>query len=149
MRSLVPTLAIAIALAGCSRSQPAAAPDGPPVIRLPAVPGRPGVAYFVLHEAAGRGALVAVSSPQAGRAEMHETMGGRDMTSMRPIARAPFEHGHVAFAPGGRHVMLFEIDPHLAPGGRAQLSFRFEHGAPLTLDAEVQAAGGPMEHHAH
>lgn len=142
MRKVVPILAALAALAGCDANPPANAADGPPVIRLPAVPGRPGVAYFVLQHEDGRGALVGVSSPQAARAEMHETMGGRDMSTMRPIARVPFENGRIAFAPGGRHVMLFGLDPHLAAGGHAQLSFRFEHGAPLTLDAEVQTPGG-------
>lgn len=142
MRISVPILAALLALAGCNANPPSAGTDGPPVIRLPAVPGRPGVAYFVLQHEDGRGALVGVSSPQAARAEMHETMGGRDMSSMRAIARVPFENGRIAFAPGGRHVMLFGLDPHLAPGGRAQLSFRFEHGAALTLEADVQAAGG-------
>jgi copper(I)-binding protein len=143
MRIAVPILAALLALAGCGESPPPQAPqNGPPVIRLPAVSGRPGVAYFVLRESDGRGALVGVASPQAGRAEMHETMGGRDMSSMRAIARVPFERGLIAFAPGGRHVMLFDLDPRLGPGGHAQLSFRFEHGPPLTLEAEVQAAGG-------
>jgi copper(I)-binding protein len=142
MRKLVPILAALVALAGCNANPPANPADGPPVIRLPAVPGRPGVAYFVLSHEDGRGALVGIASPQAARAEMHETMGGRDMSSMRAIARVPFENGRIAFAPGGRHVMLFGLDPHLVPGQRAQLSFRFEHGRPLTLDAEVQAAGG-------
>lgn len=142
MRTLVPILAAMLALAGCDANPPAAPAEGPPVIRLPAVPGRPGVAYFVLQNQDGRGALVGVSSPQAARAEMHETMGGRDLSTMRPIARVPFENGRIAFAPGGRHVMLFGLDPRLAPGSHAQLSFRFEHGAALTLDAEVQAPGG-------
>lgn len=142
MRIFVPILTALAALAGCNADPPANPADGPPVIRLPAVPGRPGVAYFVLQHEDARGALIGVSSPQAARAEMHETMGGHDMSSMRPIARVPFENGRIAFAPGGRHVMLFGLDPRLAPGGRAQLSFRFEHGPPLTLDAQVQAAGG-------
>jgi copper(I)-binding protein len=112
------------------------------MVRLPAVPGRPGAAYLELPANRVHGALVAVTSPQAGRVEMHETMSHGEMTSMRPLARVSAQPGQpMTFAPGARHLMLFDLDPALRPGQQVQLTFRFEQGPPETVAAVAVAAG--------
>jgi hypothetical protein len=153
MKRLVPILAAALAVAGCGA--PAADRNGSavgnqqantardrPVLQLPVLPGRPGAAYFAIEVPADHGALLGVTSPQAGRIEMHETMRQGAMSGMRPTARMMPENGRIVLARGGRHLMLFDVSPGLAAGGRAQLVLRFEHGQTRTLEATVIDAAG-------
>ncbi len=145
-------MAAALALAACSSSAPdrnhsagdaqhASAAADQPIFQLPVLPGRPGAAYFAIQVPADHGALIGVTSPQAGRIEMHETMTHGAMSSMRPLERMAPENGRIVLARGGRHLMLFDVNPQLAAGGRAQLVLRFEHGQTRTLDAAVVDAG--------
>ena len=142
-RALPTLLALLGALwaGGCDGGERSAAAAAP-AIHLPAAPGRPGVGYFELDVRPEQGALVSVSAPRIGRIEMHETMTSGNMTRMRPIARIPIaEAGRLRFAPGGRHLMLFDLDPALRPGDRVELSFDFERGPARTVAAAVRAAG--------
>ena len=113
-----------------------------PSIHLPAAPGRPGVGYFELDVRPAQGALVSVTAPRIGRLEMHETMTSGNMTRMWPIERVPIgEAGRLRFAPGGRHLMLFDMDPALRPGDQVELTFNFERGPARIMAATVRAAG--------
>ena len=153
MKRLVPIMAAMLALAACGtpaavpssnagNNSAASAASDAPVVQLPVLAGRPGAAYFTIDVPADHGALVGVTSPQAGRIEMHETMRQGSMTSMRPAERLAPENGRLVLARGGRHLMLFDVDPRLAAGATAQLVLRFEHGQTRTLDAVAVDAGG-------
>lgn len=143
MKRLVPALAISIALAACGDSRPIQPGAAAPIVRLAAVPGRPAAGYLRLRIIGDRGALLSVSSPQASRVEMHETMMSGNMASMRPIARIPVHDGEtIVFESGGRHLMLYDVDPAARPGGRIDLTLHFERGAPERLAALVISAGG-------
>jgi hypothetical protein len=62
---------------------------------------------------------------------------------MRAMQRVVIKDGKpISFQPGGRHLMLFDLDPSLEPGQETQLTFHFEKGEPLTAKAAVRAAGG-------
>ena len=147
MRLLLLLAAGIAVLAGCGSGagdDPAAAGA---VIRLAAVPGRPAAGYASLAAPPGGEALTGASSPRAGRVEMHETMSHGSMSRMRPLERIePAGDGRIVFAPGGRHLMLFDVDPALKPGDRADLVFRFARGAPVTVGARVIAAGEDYSH---
>lgn len=138
------TLAPALTISGCNRpSGEAHVSITNPNINLPAVRGRPASGYFELEATAERGALTSVTSPKAGRVEMHETVETNGMSSMRPVARIAIDEGKpISFSPGGRHLMLFDIDPALAAGQQAELTFHFEKGEPVTTIATVQSPGG-------
>jgi copper(I)-binding protein len=143
MKRLVPALAISIALAACGDSRPIQPAATAPIVRLAAVPGRPAAGYLELRIIGDRGALLSVSSPQASRIEMHETMMSGNMASMRPIRRIVVRDGEtISFESGGRHLMLYDIDPAIRPGGRLTLVFNFERGPPEQLAAQVLSAGG-------
>jgi copper(I)-binding protein len=155
MKRLLAIMAAASTIGACSApatnnaaatGQSAASDDGP-VFQLPVLPGRPGAAYFVIDVPADHGALVGVTSPQAGRIEMHETMRQGSMTGMRPMARIAPENGRIVLERGGRHLMLFDVSPSLAAGGTARLVLRFENGQARELDARVIALGGEHEGH--
>jgi hypothetical protein len=154
MRTAVPILATLLALSACGEAahhdheaaatNTASAATGP-VVRLPAVPGRPAAGYFDYRVAGDRGALMSVSSPQAGRVEMHETMNMGGMSEMRPLDRIAVRDGEtLSFAPGGRHLMLFDISRDVAAGGRIDLILRFERGDPVTLSATLVPTGGDL-----
>ena len=104
---------------------------------------RPASGYFRLRIEGDRGALLAVTSPQAGRIEMHETMDMANMSAMRPIGPLPVHDGDtLSFAPGGRHLMIYDLRSGLAAGGRIDLVLHFQRGDPVTLGATLVPAGG-------
>lgn len=141
---LLALLTLAFGAAGCGSGDA----DGPAAtVRLPAVPGRPGAAYAELPAHRIHGALTGVTSPQVGRIEMHETMSHGEMTGMRPLPRVWAQPGQpIVFAPGARHLMLYDIAPSVRPGQQVQLVFRFEQGPPETISATAVAAGGEQAH---
>jgi copper(I)-binding protein len=111
------------------------------VVTLPAAAGRPGAAYFQL-ETNRAARLVSVTSPSARRIELHEE-------GMRPAAAFELKpDAPLHFRPGGRHAMLFELDPALRPGGKVTLTFTFEGGpGPVTVEADLRAPGDVPTHH--
>lgn len=113
-------------------------------IRLPAVPGRPAAAYFTLTGGAVDDAVVSVQTPVARRTELHETMestGG--VMSMSAIENVPLGSGaRMDFAPGGKHVMLFDVSPDLAAGGTTEMTIAFQGSPAVTVPATLVAPGG-------
>ncbi len=86
--------------------------------------------------------LLAVTSPLAGKVELHETRRDGDVMRMRPVDTIPLPAGAaVALAPGGLHVMLIGLQKPLAAGERVPLTLRFERAGAVTVEAEVLAAG--------
>jgi copper(I)-binding protein len=134
-------MAILLGVAACGPSA-----DSPAVeiddafVTLPAVPGRPGAAYFSLQANRQNVVLTGISSPQAGRIELHETINAGGVSRMTPIREIVLADA-VRFAPGGKHAMLFDISPAVAVGGRVQLVFAFRGAPPVTIDAAVRAPG--------
>jgi periplasmic copper chaperone A len=131
----------ALAAISCSPTPPQAVTVSDAIVSLPAVPGRPGAAYFTIDGDAENIVLTGVSSPQAGRIELHETMQQGGMHRMAPIRSLPIGRAQVRFAPGGRHAMLFDIQPAVAVGGTMPLTFRFEGAPEVTVQAEIRAPG--------
>lgn len=138
-RLIVSGLAAAI-LAGCAG--PADLSVDEAWVRLPAVPGRPAAAYFTLNGGPQPRTLVRVTADYAVRAEMHETVDGGGRMSMRPLARVPVPAGEeVAFKPGGRHVMLYDLDPRAKPGATTLLTLTFDNGFRIYRKAYIVGAG--------
>lgn len=141
MRSVLPLITLA-ALVGCQR--PAATQVGGAWVRLAAAPGRPSGGYFTLTGGPTDRTLTGVTSTAAGRIELHETMNHGGTMTMTPSAQVPVPAGAtIAFAPGGKHLMLFDVAPAMKPGARLPLTFAFADGKPLTAEATVIAAGDP------
>ena len=134
--------AAVVGLGGCGE-RPRLHADGA-WVRLAAVPGAPAAAYLTLHGGERDTVLAGVSTDAAGRAEMHQSMTSGTMTAMRPLARVVVPAGGVVrFAPGGRHVMLFDLDPRVRPGGTVSLRLRYGGGGAERVAARVVAAGDP------
>lgn len=153
MKRLVPIIAAALALAACGGSadhgnnHSAGAASDAPIFQLPVLPGRPGAAYFTVEVPAGHGALIGVTSPQAGRIEMHETVRQGSRTGMRMVERIAPENGRIALERGGSHLMVYDVNPQLAAGGAAQLVLRFQGGQTMALAARVISATDSHDSH--
>lgn len=121
-------------------------------VRLSAVKANPAAAYFTIHGGAVDRRLIAVTADVAVRAEMHETMrspapggSGASMATMTPVASLPVPaHADVAFAPGGRHVMLFDVNPGIKPGATVTLTLSFADGQRVTARVPAIGAGDPV-----
>jgi periplasmic copper chaperone A len=141
MRSL-PFLASLLLLASCER--PAADPKVTHAwVRLPAVSGQPAAAYFTIEGARGDETLVQVASAVAGRIELHASMEGHGgMMSMKPLDTVAIPAAQaVTFAPGGRHAMVYGIDPAVTPGTAMPLRFGFASGKTAEAEAKTVSAG--------
>ena len=87
------------------------------------------------------------------------TMTSSSVMSMNPLPAVTLRPGEkVSFAPGGNHLMLFDLDPALKSGGKVPLTFHLASGGTVTATARAVDAGaaaakvGPpmtMEHGAH
>jgi copper(I)-binding protein len=142
MRLPILLLAALAALAGCNSGTESSRSVINPWIRLPAVAGQPAAGYAVVAATADHRALTAISSPRAGRIEMHETMTHGTMAGMKKLERIDLTgESEIVFAPGGRHMMLFDLDPALKAGDTADLVFHFGNGETSTLPAQIIGAG--------
>jgi periplasmic copper chaperone A len=151
LSNLSPVVAAALLFAGAQPvlAQPAPKAQTPHVmsawVRLPAVTGRPAGGYFVAHGTALADALVAVTSPKAERVELHSMTNENGVMKMRrEDSFALPAKGTLTFAPGGSHLMLFGLAADTKPGSKIPLTFRFESGATVTLDAEARAASAAV-----
>ena len=149
-------MALALTACGSNKPQPSPSeaaqpsPDAPPGItlseariQLPLVSGRPGAAYFTVSQANGAPRkVVGVAVEMAGRAEMHETKGG----TMAPVTEVEVGPGKtVKFAPGGYHVMLFDLDPKLRFAKDAELTVTFDGGDKASAPAPVTTMQEQMD----
>lgn len=112
---------------------------------LPVVPGRPGVAYFEVKNASSKAVtLSAAALDGVGKAEMHKTEGG----TMKPAAAVQIAPGGtIAFAPGGLHVMAFQIADTLKPDAETELTLTFSDGDKISIPAKVEAMGAAAAAH--
>jgi len=136
-------LAVLLALTGC---QPKTIYVSNGYVRLSAVPKHPAVAYFTLHGGATDATLVDVTTEVAIRTELHESMQAGNMASMKPLDHVALPAASkVVFAPGGKHLMLYDMNPTIVPGRTIPLIFTFADGLRIQYDAPVIAAGDPAK----
>jgi periplasmic copper chaperone A len=147
-----------LAIVACSEAVPKQQQIEQAWVRLPAVAGNPAAAYFTIRGGSVADRLMSVSSPLAVRAELHDMSmeGGASTGSEGSMMKmAAIEGGvelaknaTISFAPGGKHVMLFDVSPQASAGRKIPLNFAFASGVTLTHEADLVAAGDD-EPHAH
>ena len=98
--------------------------------------------------------LIAVASPVAGKAELHESMAANGIMKMRDVTSLSIPaNGTVRLMPGGYHVMLLGLTQPLVEGQSIPVILTFEKAGRLEVSAPVSKAGGvgpivhKMEHH--
>lgn len=95
--------------------------------------------------------LMAVDSPLAGKVQLHSMSMDGGVMRMRALEKIDLPAGKtVKLAPGGLHVMLYDIKQPFAAGGTVPLTLTFMSAggakSTLKLDAQVRAAGAGAEH---
>lgn len=148
----LPLLMALSPLAACQQQEakqdaaPASAPESKPGLQLsegrlvlPAVKGNPAAAYFKLdNTGSGTTSLAAVTIEGAAKAEVHQSMTG----GMSAVDRIDIDPGSgLDFAPGDLHVMAFDLDPKLVPGGVTEMTLTFADGDKLSGPLKIQSAG--------
>jgi copper(I)-binding protein len=134
---------VALLMTGCSERQPDGIAVSKAWVRLPAVKGEAGAAYFTIEGGAEGTKLTGISSPMTSRIELHESMEQGGMSAMRALTGVEFDYRRrIRFAPGGKHAMLFGINQAVKPGASIPLTFAFDTAPPVTVDAEVRDAAG-------
>jgi len=142
MMRIVTILGVLLALPGCGSPTEIHVTNA--WVRLPAAPGRPAGAYFTLHGGKANATLISISSDVAIKAEMHETVKSGAMSAMKPIEQVALPAASkIVFAPGGKHVMLFDVNPGIKPGAPVPLLFTFADGQRITYKATAVGAGDP------
>ena len=124
---------------GGSRSSVLSVVDG--TVRMGATADRPAAAYFTIRGGMAPVDLVAAESDVALRTEMHETVKEGGMVQMKPITRVVVPpRGEVKFQPGGKHVMLFGVDPRIAERGSLPMTFLFSNNVRIAVDMKLEPA---------
>ena len=109
-------------------------------VHLAAVPGRPAAGYFTL-AATAPATLTGVTSPVA-RIELHDATMVGGVMHMDALRSLPVAAGQtLRFAPGGRHLMLFDLIASVRPGTTVPLTFAFADGSTVRVDAAVRGPG--------
>jgi len=139
VKRMLPMLALAIC--ACS-SGPSPAPDvrvGDVWARA-SLPGKPtSAAYFTLSNRGGPDELVGVTVSQA-TAEIHSTSMDGGIMRMRKLDSLPLPAAStVKLEPGGAHVMLMDLRQPLEPGGRIEITLRFEKSPERKVEGEIRS----------
>ena len=140
-----PILAAALlTLAACSPSGSGGSGDQAAVqvagaVCRPTPVGRQMTGCYLTLTSATADRLVSVSSPDAGRVQIHESRIESGMIMMREIRDGlPLPAGEtVALAPGGNHLMLLGVKEPLVAGDTVALTLTFETSAPVEVTASV------------
>ncbi|MDZ7853732.1 MAG: copper chaperone PCu(A)C [Halomonas sp.] len=110
-------------------------------------PGSPTTAAFMDLTNPGETdlALVGGVSPLAGTLELHNHVMVEGVMQMRQVEEIPLPAGEtVRLAPGGWHLMLFDLTRPPAEGDRVTLTLTLDNGETLSIEAPVKRVQ-PME----
>jgi copper(I)-binding protein len=133
-------LAAPLALAACGDPAPTYIDQA--YIRLSPNKDTPSAGYFVAHGGDSGAQIRGVLTDYALRVEMHESMKEGGMMTMKPLTSVDVPaRGTVAFAPGGRHLMLWGVNDTAIGRGKMELTFLMSNGDRLLVDAVIQKPG--------
>ncbi|MBR0872484.1 copper chaperone PCu(A)C [Bradyrhizobium tropiciagri] len=87
--------------------------------------------------------LVGGSGDIAGRVEIHEMAMDNGVMKMRPLDKGlAIEPGKtVKLAPGGLHLMMFDLKNPLKQGDKVPVTLQFEKAGKVTVSLDVQSVG--------
>ena len=159
--ALVAPLALPLALGACGDPAPSYVDQA--WIRLSPNKETPSAGYFVVHGGDAGVQLRGVLTDYALKVEMHESVQEGGVMTMKPVDSVDVPpKSEVAFAPGGKHLMLWGVNDTAIGRGKMQLTFLMSNGDRLLVDAVIRkpdaagaSAGGgaadakPVEHDGH
>lgn len=139
--SLAASTAALLALAACGNPDPLYVDGG--YVRLNANPSGPSAAYFTIHGGDSPVVLRDVTTDAAVRLEMHESKMENGVASMAEIDTVDVPAGKkIVFAPGGKHIMLWQINPQAVAAGKMTFTFIFSNGERILADAVIENPDG-------
>ena len=143
MRAILSFLALATPLALAACGDPAPTYIDQAWVRLSPNKDTPSAGYFVVHGGDTATQLRGVLTDYALKVEMHESMNHDGMVMMMPVDSVDIPaKGTVAFAPGGKHLMLFGVNDTAISRGKMTLTFLLANGDRLLVDAVIRKPGG-------
>lgn len=111
-------------------------------VRLSPNKDRPSAGYFVAHGGDAGTQLRGVMTDYALKVEMHESISEGGVMKMKPIDSVDIPaKGKVAFAPGGKHLMIWGINDTAISRGKMTFTFLLANGDRLLVDAAIQKPG--------
>lgn len=91
--------------------------------------------------------LIGASAPVAGRIEVHTHLMEEGVMKMRKAEAVAVTAGEVRkLAPGGDHLMMFDLKSPLKEGEVFPLTLKFETSGEITVDAVIESAGAMGPH---
>lgn len=110
-----------------------------PVIRTP-IAGRPTAGYFGYERSYNTtDQIIAVASPAFKRVEMHDSVTEGGMKKMVKLDTLDLPaKSSIKFAPGGKHLMLFEPTKELKGGDQIKVTFVFAEQSPMVVTFDVR-----------
>lgn len=112
-------------------------------VRLSPNKDRPSSGYFVAHGGDADTQLRGVMTDYALKVEMHESISEGGVMKMKAIDSVDIPaKGKVAFAPGGKHLMIWGINDTAINRGKMTFTFLLANGDRLLVDAAIQKPGG-------
>jgi copper(I)-binding protein len=125
-------------------------------VRLSPNKDTPSAGYFVIHGGDAGTQLRGVLTDYALKVEMHESIDKDGMMTMQAVDKVDVPpKATVAFAPGGKHLMLWGVNDTAISRGKMQLTFLMGNGDRLLVDAVIRkpeaagAAAKPEGHDGH
>ena len=108
-----------------------------------------GVGFMQLKNAgAAAERVVGVTSPLAGRVEMHVTTREGDVMRMRQVESFDVPAGgSFDLKPGGAHLMLVDLHRPFKQGEKVPLTLKLEKGGELKVELTVEALGARRPAH--
>jgi len=155
MKSLLLPFAFLLASASASAAGPISVSQS--YSHPTAAPGVPGVGFLTLTNAGKKpDRLLSVSSPAAGTVEIHQSGVVNGVMQMRAITDGlALPAGKtVALAPGGLHLMLFDLRAPLVEGQEVPVTLNFANAGAVTTALTVKPrdsapAAEPEDHSQH
>lgn len=95
--------------------------------------------------------LIAVTTPHAGKTELHTHIRDNDIMRMREVKGGiPVPaNGKVELKPGGYHVMLMKLKEPIKKGTMIPLTLTFKNAGDVTVHANIQMSQGMKGHMDH
>lgn len=142
MRALLLFAALAAPLTLGACGDPAPTYIDQVYIRLSPNKDTPSAGYFIAHGGDTATQLRGVLTDYALKVEMHESMSENGMMTMKPLPSVDIPaKSKVAFAPGGKHLMLWGVNDTAIGRGKMELTFLLANGDRLPVDAVIQQPG--------
>ena len=139
MRARLPLIALAATMTLTACGDPAPTYIDQAWVRLSPNKDTPSAGYFVAHGGDAGAELRGVMTDYALKVEMHESVAQGGVMKMKPVDSVDIPaKGTVAFAPGGKHLMLWGVNDTAISRGKMTLTFILSNGDRLLVDAVIR-----------